>query len=189
MRVEETAIAGVRRLLPTGHADARGKLWEIWSRRRAAEAGIADDFVQDNLVTTRWRGTLRGLHFQRPPAAQAKLVQVMDGAVIDYVVDLRHGSPTYGRSLSLRLDEADGWQLFVPVGCAHGYCTLQDHTTVLYKIAGAYHSPAHEAGLLAEDPALHLELPLPMDELILNKRDRHWPRLQELPELFRWTRP
>lgn len=187
MHVEETAIAGVRLLRPAVHVDARGRFLEIWNRRRVAEAGIADDFLQDNLVSTRWRGTLRGLHFQRPPAAQVKLVQVMDGAVLDYVVDLRHGSPSYGRSLSVRLDETDGRQLFVPVGCAHGYCTLQDHTTVLYKVAGAYYSPEHEAGVLAEDPALHLELPLSVDELILNERDRRWPRLQDLPDIFRWS--
>lgn len=186
MQVEETAIAGVRLLRPPVHVDARGQFSEIWSRRRAAEAGLTDDFVQDNLVTNRWRGTLRGLHFQRPPAAQAKLIQVMDGAVIDYVVDLRHGGPSYGRALSLRLDDSGGQQLYVPAGCAHGYCTLEDHTTVLYKVAGAFHAPEHEGGLLAEDPALHLELPLPVDELILNERDLHWPRLADLPPVFRW---
>jgi dTDP-4-dehydrorhamnose 3,5-epimerase len=189
MRVEETAIAGVRLLHPAVHDDARGRFSEIWNRRDAAAAGLTDDFLQDNLVSSRWEGTLRGLHFQRPPAAQAKLVQVIAGAVIDYVVDLRQGGPSYGQVLSLRLDAAKGQQLYIPVGCAHGYCTLEDHTVVLYKIAGAHHAPELEAGILAEDPALGLAFPLPLGELIVNERDRHWPTLANLPAIFRWSAP
>ena len=189
MQVQETAIAGVRLLRPRLHDDARGRLSEIWNRERARAAGIGDDFLQDNLVTSRWEGTLRGLHFQKPPAAQSKLILVIAGAAIDYVVDLRRGGPTYGRALSIRLDEAEGTQLYVPAGCAHGYCTLEDHTTVLYKIAGAPYAPEHEAGILAEDPALGLRLPLAADELIRNERDRHWPKFADLPPLFEWSAP
>lgn len=186
MRIETTDIADAKILIPTVHGDARGSFTEIWNKRRAGEAGIVDDFLQDNVATSRWRGTLRGLHFQKPPAAQAKLVQVLDGAILDYVVDIRVGSPTYGRSISVRLDAAECRQLYVPIGCAHGYCTLEDHTTVLYKVGGAYYAPDCEMGLLAEDPALRLDLPFTTEELILNERDRHFPKLADLPDVFRW---
>ncbi|MEQ9639877.1 MAG: dTDP-4-dehydrorhamnose 3,5-epimerase [Alphaproteobacteria bacterium] len=186
MRIETTDIAGAKLLSPTMHADARGSFVEIWNRQRADAAGIADDMLQDNLVTSRYRGTLRGLHFQRPPSAQAKLVQVLHGAIVDFAVDIRHGSPSFGRSISVRLEAGDGRQLYVPIGCAHGYCTLEDDTTVLYKVGGAYYAPDCEMGIDVDDPALRLDLPFAADELIRNERDRQFPPLSELPEVFRW---
>jgi dTDP-4-dehydrorhamnose 3,5-epimerase len=185
MQVETTEIPGVRILRPAQHADARGSFTELYNRRRAAEAGIVDDFVQDTLAVSRWRGTLRGLHFQRPPAVQAKLVQVLAGAVVDFVVDLRHGGPCFGRAISVRLDAEEGQQLYVPGGCAHGYCTLKDHTVVLYKV-GDFYAPDCEMGLAADDPALRLPLPFPADELIASARDRRFPRLADLPVVFHW---
>ncbi len=189
MRIETTEIEGAKILVPTVHGDARGSFTEIWNRQRAEAAGIADEMVQDNLATSRYRGTLRGLHFQRPPAGQAKLVQVLHGAIVDFVVDIRHGSPSFGRSISVRLDTTECRQLFVPIGCAHGYCTLEDDTTVLYKVGGAYYAPDCEMGINVDDASLRLDLPFPADELIRNERDREFPPLSELPEVFRWNSP
>ncbi|WP_183516098.1 dTDP-4-dehydrorhamnose 3,5-epimerase, partial [Methylobacterium brachythecii] len=133
MRVLDLALPGVKRVIPGRHGDDRGWFSELYRADQLAEAGIINLFVQDNQSLSVPAGTLRGLHFQTPPAAQAKLVQVLAGAILDVAVDIRRGSPTFGKYVAVRLDAENGEQLFVPHGFAHGFCTLEPNTMVAYK--------------------------------------------------------
>ncbi|WP_284212242.1 dTDP-4-dehydrorhamnose 3,5-epimerase, partial [Methylobacterium brachythecii] len=134
MRVLDLALPGVKRVIPGRHGDDRGWFSELYRADQLAEAGIINLFVQDNQSLSVPAGTLRGLHFQTPPAAQAKLVQVLAGAILDVAVDIRRGSPTFGKYVAVRLDAENGEQLFVPHGFAHGFCTLEPNTMVAYKV-------------------------------------------------------
>jgi dTDP-4-dehydrorhamnose 3,5-epimerase len=188
MQVTDTAIAGVRLLIPTRHRDARGFFSEVYREDVLAAHGIAVHFVQDNHSLSLARGTVRGLHFQIPPFAQAKLVRVTRGAVLDVAVDLRHGSPSFGRHVAVRLS-ADEWnQIFVPEGFAHGFCTLEPDTEVTYKVSRPY-SAAHERGLYWNDPALAIPWPVAEAEALLSERDRRHPPLAALPQFFRYDEP
>ena len=183
MEVTELAIPGVRLIRPIRHGDARGFFSETYSQARFAEAGIATAFVQDNFSLSVPRGVVRGLHFQIPPFAQAKLVRVQRGAVLDVVVDIRLGSPTYGSSVAVELS-ADNWsQLYVPEGLAHGFCTLAPETEVTYKVSAPY-SATHDRGLLWCDPALDIDWPVRPDEALLSEKDGRWPTLADLPAYF-----
>lgn len=184
MRILDTAIADVKLVLPVQHGDARGFFSETYRRDAFARAGLDVEFVQDNCSRSRAVGTLRGLHYQREPRAQGKLVRVGRGAVLDVAVDLRVGSPSFGRHVAVRLS-ADEWnQLWVPAGFAHGFCTLEPDSEVLYKVTD-YHSPDHDAGLAWDDPALGIEWPFEPGALVTSERDRRHPRLAELPVEFR----
>ncbi|WP_284245036.1 dTDP-4-dehydrorhamnose 3,5-epimerase family protein, partial [Methylobacterium haplocladii] len=130
MRVIETEIPAVKRVVPKRHGDERGWFSEVFRVDQLAEGGITAAFVQDNQSFSAPAGTLRGLHFQTPPAAQAKLVRVLAGAILDVAVDIRHGSQTFGRYVAVCLDAVSGEQLFVPHGFAHGFCTLEANTMV-----------------------------------------------------------
>ncbi|MGH7054149.1 MAG: dTDP-4-dehydrorhamnose 3,5-epimerase, partial [Stellaceae bacterium] len=147
--------------------------------------GIAVRFVQDNHSLSLQRGTVRGLHFQIPPFAQAKLVRVTRGAILDVVVDLRRGSPDFGRHVAAELSTAQWNQLFVPEGFAHGFCTIEPETEVTYKVNRPY-SAAHDRGLLWNDPALGIPWPVSESEALLSERDRRHPPLAELPEFFHY---
>jgi dTDP-4-dehydrorhamnose 3,5-epimerase len=138
--------------------DQRGFFSETYNARAFAEAGMRQAFVQDNHSLSRDKGTVRGLHFQRPPHAQEKLVRVLRGRILDVVVDIRRGSPSYGRHVAVELDDRDGKQLYVPVGFAHGFCTLEPDTEVLYKVTDFW-APALEDGVLWNDPALVIAWP------------------------------
>jgi dTDP-4-dehydrorhamnose 3,5-epimerase len=173
------ALPEVLLITPKRHGDARGWFSETWSRPALAEAGIALDFVQDNQAFSAAKGTVRGLHFQAAPHAQAKLVRVLRGAIYDVAVDVRPGSPTYGRWVGAELTAERGDQLLVPRGFAHGYCTLVDDTELFYKVDNAY-APASEGGLLWCDPALGIDWPVPADQAVANARDRALPTLAEL---------
>jgi dTDP-4-dehydrorhamnose 3,5-epimerase len=184
MRVKATAIADVVEFVPARFADARGFFSATFSAGALAAAGIAEhDWVQDNHVLSAARGTVRGLHFQIPPAAQAKLVRVTRGAILDVAVDLRRASPTYGRHVAIEISAAAWNQVFVPKGFAHGYCTLEPETEVLYKVGHAY-APEHERGLDWRDPALGIVWPVSPADAVLSDRDRQWPRLADLPAWF-----
>lgn len=156
-------------------ADARGWFEETYSDERMAQLGLDHGFVQDNLSLSLAAGTLRGLHFQRPPLAQAKLVRCVTGAIRDVVVDLRDGSPTYGQGLAVDLDAETADQLYVPVGYAHGFITLRPDTRVAYKVSAPY-APQAEGGLCWNDPALKLDWPM-TGEPVLSERDAAWPSL------------
>jgi dTDP-4-dehydrorhamnose 3,5-epimerase len=166
------------------HADARGHFSETYSARDFAAAGIGCAFVQDNQSLSREKGTIRGLHFQLPPAAQAKLVRVVRGGVFDVAVDLRTGSPTFGRHASAVLSAGNGHQIFIPVGFAHGFCTLEPDTEVFYKVDAPY-SPAHERGLRWDDPALAIAWP--EGAKTLSEKDRALPLLSELRDVFEYA--
>jgi dTDP-4-dehydrorhamnose 3,5-epimerase len=165
-------------ITPKRHGDARGWFSETWSRKTLAEAGVEADFVQDNQAFSGRKGTIRGLHFQSAPNPQAKLVRVLRGAIFDVAVDIRPGSPTYGRWAGAELTADGGEQLFVPRGFAHGYCTLTDDTELFYKVDGVY-SPGHEGGLIWNDPDVGIAWPIP-DDVMLNDRDKALPRLKDL---------
>jgi dTDP-4-dehydrorhamnose 3,5-epimerase len=176
-------LQGLLLLEPRRHGDERGFFSQTYTRSELAKAGFEEEFVQDNHSYTRRAGTVRGLHFQRPPHAQAKLVRVARGRVFDVVVDLRAGSPSYGRHHALELS-ADNWrQILVPEGFAHGFMTLTDDCEVLYKVTRPY-APEHEGGLLWSDPELGVEWPLASVEARANARDLGWPRLRDVGEAF-----
>jgi dTDP-4-dehydrorhamnose 3,5-epimerase len=183
MEVLDATLPEVKIVMPRRIGDARGFFSEVWNARDLSSAGIAAAFVQDNHVRSPVRGTLRGLHYQVPPVAQGKLVRVTRGAIFDVAVDIRRGSPTFGRHAGVVLS-ADNWQqLWVPVGFAHGYCTLDDDTEVQYKVTD-YYSPSHERGIAWNDPGLMIAWPFSVSIATLAERDRKWPRLAEQPDLF-----
>lgn len=183
MRVQRLAIPEVALIQPRRFADVRGFFSETFKADAFADAIGATVFVQDNEAQSHAAGTVRGLHFQRPPAAQGKLVRVTRGAVLDAVVDVRTGSPSFGAVVSVRLDAEDGAQLWVPPGFAHGYCTLLADTVVAYKVTSPY-SPADEGGLLWSDPALAVPWPVSPDKAIVSDKDRALPTLAAMPPAF-----
>lgn len=185
MNITTLAIPEVRLLEPVKHGDHRGFFSETYNKRVLQEAGITLDFVQDNQSLSAEVGTVRGLHFQVPPHAQAKLLRVTRGAIFDVVVDLRQGSPSYGQHVSATISAATWNQILVPVGFAHGFCTLEPDTEVIYKVTD-YYAPEAEQGLLWNDPALSIDWPVTEAEAILSDRDRHWPALRELSTVFHY---
>jgi dTDP-4-dehydrorhamnose 3,5-epimerase len=175
MPFSATPIDGLLVFEPRILGDERGYFFEAFNEKTFAEAGITTRFVQDNQARSGC-GVLRGLHYQVEPYAQAKLVRVLSGEVLDVVVDLRSGSSTYGQSYSIHLSAANKKQLFVPRGFAHGYLVLSETAEFFYKCDNFY-SKAHEGGLRYNDPALAIEWPLAESELILTERDRRFPDL------------
>ena len=165
-------------ITPKRFGDARGWFSETWSRKAMAQVGVDTDFVQDNQAFNARKGTLRGLHFQKAPHPQGKLVRVLQGAIFDVAVDVRPGSPTYGKWAGATLTAEAGEQLWVPRGFAHGYCTLTDDTMLFYKVDGLY-APETEGGLAWDDPDLGFAWPLD-GEPVLSDKDRTLPRLKDL---------
>ena len=163
--------------------DARGWFTETYAAPRLAALGIHERFVQDNHSYSKSAGTFRGIHFQSPPCAQAKLVYCLRGAIIDYVLDLRVGSPTFGRLVWANLSAVNGRQIFVPVGFGHGFLTLEDHTEVAYKVSQSY-APELEMGIAWNDPDLAIEGPLVGREPILSSKDAALPRLAQIESPF-----
>ena len=186
MQVVATAIPEVKEIRPKRHTDPRGFFSEIFREAVLREHGIAAAFVQENHSLSVARGVIRGLHFQTEPEAQAKLVRVGAGAVLDVAVDIRRGSPTYGKHVAVVLSAAEGNQLFVPEGFAHGFCTLEPNTEVFYKV-NRYYSPAHDCGLAWDDPALGIAWPVTGEAALLSDKDRRNPVLAELPAYFRYA--
>jgi dTDP-4-dehydrorhamnose 3,5-epimerase len=183
MEVIPQAISGVLVLKPKRFGDARGYFVETFSRRALAQHDLKFDFVQDNVSFSAQRGTIRGLHFQSPPSAQTKLLYVLRGAVLDVVVDIRIGSPTYARHVAVELSEENGAQLLVPRGFAHGFCTLVPDTLVQYKV-DSFYDAARDGGILWSDPALGIAWPIKPEEAILTDKDRKHPTLANLPATF-----
>lgn len=183
MQVDETVLPGVRLIRPARHGDHRGFFSETYSRKRFAEAGIDQEFVQDNHSLSKARGTVRGLHFQIAPFGQDKLVRVVRGAIFDVAVDLRAGSPTYGRHVSAILTAENWTQILVPVGFAHGFCTLEPDTEVVYKVSG-YYSAEHDRGIRWNDSALAIDWPITDGEATVSDKDRVQPFLHEIEAPF-----
>ncbi len=187
MEVVSTNVPGVLVLKPCYFNDARGYFVETYNERAAKAAGIAAEFVQDNQAFSLQRGTVRALHFQVPPHAQAKLVRVLRGSVYDVAVDLRAGSPTYGRSVAATLTARRGEQVFVPRGFAHGYCTLEADTEVAYKVDD-YYAPDCERGLIWNDPTLAIDWPVAASDAVLSDKDCKLPRFADFVSPFRYDR-
>lgn len=180
---EPTAIPDVTIITPKRIGDHRGFFAETYNRQRFADAGIRIEFVQDNHSLSASAGTVRGLHFQSEPFAQAKLVRVVRGRILDVVVDIRRSSPTYGKHVAVELSAENGRQLFIPTGFAHGFCTLEPNSEIEYKVS-AYYSAAHDHGVLWNDPALGIAWPIDTGKAILSDKDRSHPGLAGLPAYF-----
>lgn len=183
MEIRATAIPDVKILIPARYCDHRGFFSEVYNRRVLAEAGIDVEFVQDNHSYSARRGTLRGLHFQRPPATQTKLLRVLRGSVVDVAVDCRMGSPTFGQHAMVELSAATGTQLLCPKGFAHGTLTLEPDTEITYKV-DAYYAPDLDLGVRFDDPDLAIPWPIPSNELVLSDKDRNLPWFRDLPAVF-----
>jgi len=181
--LETFAAPGLIALTPPKHGDERGFLSETYSRRRSGDLGVDIDFVQDNHAFSAVKGTIRGLHFQIPPHDQGKLVRVLRGAILDVVVDIRHGSPAFGQPTAVELSAENWRQLYVPPGFAHGFCTLTPEAEVLYRMT-KYYAPEADRGLAFDDPDLGIECPVELSAAILSDKDRRHPRLRDLPVYF-----
>jgi dTDP-4-dehydrorhamnose 3,5-epimerase len=179
MTIQSTPIEGCFILQPSLFTDERGTFQETFHSQRFKEAtGLDVDFVQDNQSTSS-RGVLRGLHFQAGEMAQAKLVRVVEGAVLDVVVDLRKGSPSFGQSFSLELTADNRLQLFVPRGFAHGFLTLSERSVFAYKCDN-YYDRESESGIRYDDPTLRIDWGMAEEELIVSAKDKMLPAFQEL---------
>jgi dTDP-4-dehydrorhamnose 3,5-epimerase len=178
MQVERLTIPEVLLLTPRRFGDARGWFSETYVKRELEKVGVGDEFLQDNQAYSSQRGTLRGLHLQVPPDPISKLVRCLRGAIFDVAVDVRAGSPTFGRWVGAELTAENGRQLYCPRGFAHAYLTLTADTEVHYKIDG-YYSPSCERGVSWNDPAIGIDWPIAEAELVLNDRDRALPLLSD----------
>jgi dTDP-4-dehydrorhamnose 3,5-epimerase len=183
LEVRPLGLEGVVEIRPDRFSDDRGFFSEVWNKARWRDAGIEVDFVQDNHSLSKQRGVLRGLHYQVPPMAQAKLVRVTRGAIFDVAVDIRAGSPTYGQWVATTLSASLWNQLFVPAGFAHGFVTIEPETEVEYKVSALY-SPEHDRAIRFDDPAIAIEWPLPVSELILSAKDLAAPHLADVQTGF-----
>jgi dTDP-4-dehydrorhamnose 3,5-epimerase len=179
MLVESLAIPDVKLITPERFYDERGFFSETYNKERIAALGIDAEFVQDNHSFSSERGVVRGLHYQVNPHAQGKLVRVARGAVFDVALDIRRGSPTYGRHVSTMLSAENWTQIWIPAGFAHGFCTLEPNTQVLYR-STAYYVPECSQGIKWDDPALGIAWPVDGRDAILSEADRNAPRFADL---------
>lgn len=182
MKVERLEIPDVILVVPRRFGDARGHFSETYNLKRLAEIGIDRPFVQDNQSLSRAKGTLRGLHCQVAPSAQGKLVRVVRGAVWDVAVDIRNGSPSYGRWVAATLTEAEGEQLWIPDGFLHGFVTLVPDTEIFYKVTANY-SPSDERGIVWNDPTLNIPWPVESG-LVLSEKDKLLPNFAAARDWF-----
>lgn len=183
MQVESLEISDVKIITPKKFGDHRGFFSETYSKPAFEAAGLQLDFVQDNQSLSAAVGVLRGLHFQVPPFAQDKLLRVVRGRIFDVAVDIRHGSPTFGRWVGAEIS-AEAWnQILVPKGFAHGFVTLEPNTEVLYKVTAPY-APEHDRGIAWDDPEIAVAWPLDGIQPVLSDKDTRHPRLAESPAHF-----
>lgn len=179
LKIVATAIPDVKIITPVRHRDQRGFFSETYNKRGFEKAGIQLDFVQDNHSFSADKGTVRGLHFQTPPYAQDKLVRVVRGAIFSVAVDLRKDSPTFGKHVTTIISAEEWSQFLVPIGFAHGYCTLEPNTEVIYKVTN-YYAPAHDKGCLWNDRELAIDWPIPEEETVVSEKDKVQPPFLEL---------
>ena len=183
MEIIDTAIEAVKIVSPKRFGDERGFFSEVFRRDVMEQAGLPTDWVQDNHSHSSAAGTVRGLHFQARPFAQDKLVRVVRGRILDAAVDLRRSSRTYGHHVTVELSAENWRQLLVPIGFAHGFCTLEPDTEVVYKVTAPY-SAQHDLGLAWNDPDIGIAWPVTDDAAVLSDKDRHQPRLADLSLYF-----
>lgn len=184
MNVIKTAIDGVVIIEPRLFKDDRGYFFESFSERDFNAQVRTVRFVQDNESKSSY-GVLRGLHFQKPPFAQSKLVRVVKGAVLDVAVDIRKGSPTFGQHVAVELTEENHRQFFIPRGFAHGFSVLTDEVIFQYKCDNFY-APQSEGAIAWNDPALGIDWRIPADKVVLSEKDKHHPLLKEADCLFNY---
>lgn len=173
MNFENTVLDGVKVIVPKVFGDSRGYFFEVWNRDALAQAGIACDFIQDNESKSGY-GVIRGLHYQAAPYTQAKLVRVISGVVLDVVVDIRRGSPTFGKHVAIELSGENRKQLFVPRGFAHGFAVISETAIFAYKCDNKY-MPSHERGIDLGSPELAIDWRISPDKMILSDKDRRNP--------------
>ncbi len=186
MKIRTFDIAGLYLIEPTRHYDMRGFFCETYNASELAKHGVGTSFVQDNLSLSTGTGTVRGLHFQIPPYAQAKLVRVVRGAILDVAVDIRQGSPTYGKHVSIELSAENALQLFIAEGFAHGFATLRPLTEIAYKVSAPY-SKDCDRGIYWDDPSLRIPWPVTSDKAVLSPKDAVLPMLREIISPFQFS--
>jgi dTDP-4-dehydrorhamnose 3,5-epimerase len=182
MELLKTDLQGLLILQPKVIEDSRGYFYEAYNEKEFSKAGIDVDFVQDNQSCSNY-GVVRGLHYQLSPFAQVKLVRVITGKILDVALDIRKGSPTFGKSFSVELSASNKRQLFIPVGFAHGFSVLSEKAEVLYKCDNFYNRES-EGGISFSDPALDINWKIPASEMIISEKDRHLPSLAECRNNF-----
>lgn len=175
--ITKTDFQGILLIEPKVFIDDRGCFFESFNSKKLYDAGIKTDFVQDNISRSK-KGVLRGMHFQLDRLAQTKLLTVLSGKIIDVAVDLRKGSPTFGKHISIELNSENKRMVLIPKGFAHGFVALEDNTLVMYKCDN-YYSPVHERGIRFNDPALNINWILPENDLVITKRDMSFPIMSE----------
>ena len=180
-------ISGLCVIEPTVHGDSRGYFMETYKESDFKEAGLNYSFVQDNQSFTARKGTLRGIHFQNAPYAQAKLVRVTRGAVLDVAVDIRRGSPTYGRYVAVELSQSNNRQLLIPKGFAHGFAVMSREALFQYKCDEYYH-PEAECGLDLLDPVLGIDWKMPIQDAVLSDKDRKWKSFADFDTPFEYKK-
>jgi len=188
MQIEQTALPGVLVLIPVRHGDSRGFFSESWSRRRLAEHGIETDFVQDNHSVSEQAGTVRGLHYQAPPHAQAKLVRCGRGSLFDVAVDVRRGSPTYGKWVGVELSFDNGKQLLIPEGFLHGFVTRAPMTEIIYKCSD-YYAPDCDGAVRFDDPDIGIDWGIDTAHAVLSDKDARARLLRDFESPFQYGAP
>lgn len=178
MKVIKPQIDGLVILEPTVFKDSRGYFLESYHRARLAENGIHLDFIQDNQSRSSY-GVIRGIHYQKAPYTQSKLIRVTEGAIFDVAVDIRKESPTFGQWFGLEISAENHLQLLVPGGFAHGFSVLSEHVTVLYK-CDAYYHPASETGIRFDDPDLRIDWKIDPKSAVISEKDRNLPYLKDI---------
>lgn len=178
---KKLAIEEVILIEPQVFSDQRGLFMELYKSKEFAEFGIDDKFLQDNYSKSTFKGTLRGLHFQKKPNQQSKLVRVISGSILDVAVDIRRSSPTYGKWVSEILSSENKKMLYVPVGFAHGFCTLEDNVEIVYKCSN-YYSKECDKGIAWDDKSISINWP--GNNFILSEKDKKWPTLEEADNNF-----
>lgn len=182
MNVISTPIEGLLIVEPQVFGDARGYFLETYNEERYRAAGITARFVQDNQSFSSY-GVVRGLHFQRPPYTQAKLVSCIQGSVLDVAVDLRHDSPTFGQHVAVLLSEENKRQFYIPKGFAHGFSVLSETALFTYKCDELYH-PEADGGILLTDSSLGIDWQVPAEKMLLSEKDKRHPLLADMPKIF-----
>ncbi|MBU2366802.1 MAG: dTDP-4-dehydrorhamnose 3,5-epimerase [Alphaproteobacteria bacterium] len=183
MHFEETTLPGVVILTPRRFADDRGFFSETWNSDTLSKLGIDTPFVQDNHSYSKAINTVRGLHYQSPPHAQAKLVRVVRGSVLDVAVDLRQGSPHFGQWVGVELSADNGRQLYIPAGFLHGFVTQEEHTEVFYKCSDFY-APDYDGSIAFDDPDLNISWGVSREHAVLSQKDAIAPRLAAVRSPF-----